>query len=141
MPTLRQKRLAKKLVEAVSNGDYDRLDTMLVSAGYSQTTAEATPGRVIAAKGVQEEMRILGFDPETAKGVVSEILTNVEEKARDRLTAADMTFKVHGTYAPEKRQVVQVNIDPARLEELTKLSHGVQANVRNKYTRIPKPNA
>ena len=137
MATLRQKRLAKNLVEAVSNGEFNRLDEILVSSGYSQKTAEGGPAAIIAQPGVQEEMRILGFDPETAKGVVSEILTNVEEKARDRLTAADMTFKVHGTYAPEKRQVVQVNIDPARLEELTKLSHGVQANVRNKYT---KPN-
>jgi hypothetical protein len=135
MATLRQKRLAKKLVEAVSNGDYDRLDTMLVSAGYDETTAKATPGRVIAAKGVQEEMRILGFDPETAKGVVSEILTNVEEKARDRLTAADMTFKVHGTYAPIKAEVLQVNIDQARLEELALLSHGIKTNVRTKYVK------
>lgn len=135
MPTIRQKKLAKKLVKAVESGEINEMGQILESVGYSRSVSRANPGATIAQKGVQEELKILGFDPDTAKSVVASIMGNVEEKARDRLTAADMTFKVHGTYAPVKAEVLQVNIDQARLEELTKLSRGIKTNVRTKYVK------
>jgi hypothetical protein len=51
-------------------------------------------------------------------------MTSERVKPRDRLTAADMTFKVHGSYAPEKRVVQQTTVEgsPQDYVEATKLA-------------------
>ncbi len=47
-----------------------------------------------------------GFDAETAKNVVSEILIDETVEPKDRLKAAEIVFKVTGDFAPEKHLVV-----------------------------------
>lgn len=90
---------------------------MLEKVGYSENLVKQ-PGRVIEAVGVQEELEELGFDTESAKKVVKSILGKGKEE--NRLKAADMIFKVQGTYAPEKSVHLNVNanIPNERLKSL-----------------------
>lgn len=65
-------------------------------------------------KGVRKTLKThYGFTDEDARRVVAQILHSEEEKAADRLAAADKVFKVLGSYAPEKsiNLNVQVNKD------------------------------
>lgn len=102
MPTPRQEKLADAIIENLK-ADIPKTKTEIaVSSGYAPSTAEGGTKDIIEQKGVQEALIARGFTLENAKKVVAEILLNPEEKARDRLTAADMTIKVHGGYAPEK---------------------------------------
>ena len=57
MPTLKQKALAKELVRQGVEGKPSTLGQSLENAGYSRTTALATPGRVINTPGVQEAIK------------------------------------------------------------------------------------
>lgn len=122
MATERQRKLAKAIVEnAVAKKPKNKKE-LLVSSGYSVISAEASPGVIIEQKGVQEELRILGFDSESAKKVVSEILNGDKIAPKDRLRAADMVFKVDGTYAPEKTDLTTkgeplMNSDVAQILE------------------------
>lgn len=75
---------------------------MLENAGYGEGVAK-TPSRVIQSRGVQQELRKLGFDPEDAKTVVAEILNTGTN--REKITAAKEIFKVTGQYAPIGLQV------------------------------------
>lgn len=61
----------------------------------------------MAQKGVQESLEELGFHPDHAKRVVTRILDTGKEE--NQIRAADMIFKVHGSYAAEKN--ITVNVD------------------------------
>lgn len=104
MATLRQKKLAKAIVENAQSTETKTAGQLLVSVGYPESTATTYPGAVIEQKGVQEELENLGFDAESAKKVVKSILAKGKEE--NRLKAADMIFKVTGDYAPDKHLVV-----------------------------------
>lgn len=106
MSTLLQRKLAENIVNAAKSGKRTNKKELLVSAGYDLTTAKATPGRTLEQKGVQEELEYLGFDAESAKKVVKNILMRGKEE--NRLKAADMIFKVGGDYAAEKH--INLNI-------------------------------
>lgn len=79
------------------------------------------PQVVLESDGVKEELiETYGFDPEIAKQVVGQILVNGENDTV-KLNAADKIFKVHGSYAAEKR--VNINLDgelTEREQELTR---------------------
>lgn len=78
---------------------------MLEKVGYSKTMAKAKTKDVLESVGVQEELRAMGFTEENAKTVVQDIMLDVEKDANARLKAADMVFKVHGSYAPDKTDI------------------------------------
>ena len=84
------------------------------------------------AVGVQEALVAKGFTLENAKLVVSEILLNPEEKARDRLTAADMTIKVHGGYAPEKKLNVNMDMSIEDFKQYEELSLKYDEDMKRK---------
>lgn len=109
MATLRQKELAKAIVDNAKSGSKKNKKELLASVGYPLSTATTYPQEVIEQKGVQEELANLGFDTESAKKVVKSILAN-GKKEENRLKAADMIFKVVGEYAPEKHLVVTKKI-------------------------------
>lgn len=124
MATLKQKNLAREIVNNMNSPNIKTAAELLVSAGYSEVTASATPGRTIEQKGVTQELKKLGFDEDTAKEVVADILINGDED-RDRLKAAEMVFKVHGSFAPDKH--VTLNLTPEaspRIKELAKKLNG-----------------
>lgn len=101
MSTLRQKKLAKAIVNNVNAIEPQNKQELLVSAGYDMTTAEANPGKIIDQKGVQKELLNLGFDEESAKKVVVNLLQDSKDDSV-KLRAAGEIFKVMGTYAAEK---------------------------------------
>lgn len=118
MATLRQKKLAKAIVKNLSAPDPLNKQELVVSSGYSPTTADGHANEIIEQKGVQEELKVLGFDTDTAKGVVSKIMTDGENDSV-KLKAADMVFKVQGDYAPERH--VNLNIDADLTERESEL--------------------
>ena len=110
MATLRQKELAQSIVKNAKATKKKNKKELLVSVGYSEITAKANPEVIISGVGVQEELKALGFDEDSAKKVVGEILLDETIEPKDRLKAAGEIFKVSGSYAPEKR--VNFNVTP-----------------------------
>ena len=117
MPTLRQRQLAKKIVEASTKYPLPTAGEIMVSAGYSLKTSLASPGRQIALKGTQEALEEFGFDEESAKRVVQRILHKGKSE-RNQLSAADMIFKVQGSYAAQKTVNLNLNV-PQDSDDLT----------------------
>ena len=74
---------------------------LLVSSGYSLSTATSVPGKIIEQPGVQEELNSLGFNEDNAKAVVAKILLSEKAENRDRLKASELVFKVHGSFQPD----------------------------------------
>lgn len=109
MTTTKQKKLAHEIVKNASKEKPDTAGSLLEKVGYAEGLVKQ-PGRVIEAPGVQEELARLGFDPVAAKSVVAEILYAGDNDA-SRLKAADMIFKVHGTYAAEKHISLNVEVE------------------------------
>lgn len=75
---------------------------LVVSSGYSVMSADSSAHLILEKKGVKDELEKLGFTEANAKNVVSKILLNDDEQSKDRLKAAEMVFKVHGSFAPEQ---------------------------------------
>ena len=112
MATLKQKNLARELVNNITRKPIKTAAELLVNAGYDETTALASPGRTIKQIGVIEELDKLGFNEDKAKEVVAQILSSEDEDAKDRLKAAEMVFKVYGSFAPEKHVNLNVKVEP-----------------------------
>lgn len=109
MPTIRQKKLAKELVANFQKPIPDTAGQVLEKVGYSKNLTKQ-PGRVIEADGVKEALADLGFTEDFAKQKVVEIMqTSTNEMAV--LKGAEQIFKVHGSYAPERREVESKNIN------------------------------
>lgn len=127
MPTLKQRKLAEKIIENVKEGkDLNKKD-LLVSAGYDVVTAEASPGRTIDQKGVKQALHEYGFSEEGAKAVVREIMYSPNVDPNARLRATDQVFKVEGSYAPEKSVSVNVNQQVMTDEDIEKLANELNA--------------
>lgn len=126
MATLRQKKLANALVEnSLADKPLNKKE-LLVSSGYSESSAEASAKVILDQKGVQQELIKHGFNPDAAKEIVTEILY-AGENDTVKLKAADMVFKVHGTYAAEKH--INLNIEDKPSERLQEIADKMrQAN-------------
>lgn len=103
MATQKQKKLAKELIKNSQLAKPKNAGQLLENVGYAKNTAEAIPGVILGQKGLIEELEKLGFNEDNAKRVVGDILNKSEDN--NRLKAADMVFKVHGSYAAEKHEV------------------------------------
>jgi hypothetical protein len=106
-----RQRKAAKIIYDIATGertDIHNTGDIVIEAGYAATIKD-TPHKVLDNTGVQMALDELGFNELAAKNVVQSILNSKEEASKDRLKAADMVFKVHGTYAAEKH--VSLNID------------------------------
>ena len=125
MGTPKQKRLAQLIVENATRPAPLNKKQLLVTAGYSPVSAEATPSRLIDQTGVQEELEALGFNIHSAKKVVQEIMLSSETEPNARLKATDQVFKVLGGYAPEKS--VNLNIEVESDDAITKLADQLNA--------------
>ena len=124
-PTIRQRRVAKKLVEAVENGIDTTAGEIVESSRYSKSMA-IKPGVVIQSKGVQEALEDLGFTIDGADSVVKKIL--YKSKREDmRLRAADMVYKRRGAYEDTKQGagktlIVQITQETAERYGITPTS-------------------
>jgi len=116
MPTLNQRKLAENMIKALESDNPPTLGTLVESSGYAVSQALSKPGFIIEQKGVQEALADYGFTEENAKRVTAEIMMSESSGPMPRLKAAEMTFKVHGSFAPEKSvgvlQVVGESTDP-----------------------------
>lgn len=111
MATLKQKELAKNIVENFKRPKKLNKKELLVLAGYSEITATANPGVIIDQKGVKEELRIMGFSAENAKRVIARVMDDETAEDKDVLKAAELTLKVTGDFAAEKSVNVNLNAD------------------------------
>ena len=120
-PTPRQRRAARIMADVAMGlrPDIKSQGQIVVEAGYSRVI-EKSPHDVLNTTGVETALADNGFSAETAKNVVKQILEDSKAMHKDRLKAADMVFKVHGTYAAEKHVSLNVEIDGSneRLLEL-----------------------
>ncbi len=97
MPTVKQRRVAKLIIENTTLDKPLNGGEIVENSGYGKKM-KLYPKRVIETKGVEEELKSLGFTEENAKSVVTEIMLNPKEKSDTRLKATDQVFKVHGSY-------------------------------------------
>lgn len=117
MATVRQKKLAKLIVEnSVSSKPLNKKE-MLVSVGYTTNVAEVKAKEIIEQKGVKEELEVLGFTEEAAMKVVQEIMNSKDVDPSARLKATDQVFKIRGTYAPEKSIIANIQLSDSKNEK------------------------
>lgn len=109
MATLKQKTVARLIIENATL-DNPLNDGEIVEKSRYSKSMKIKPSLVIKSKGVQEELKVLGFDETSAKEVVSEIMLNRKVKPEARLKATDQVFKVVGAYAPEKSVNLNISI-------------------------------
>lgn len=119
--TIKQKRVARRLIKAVQSNESITAGELVAEVGYSQEMQD-NPGRVLNSPGVQDELNKMGFTEEKAREVVGRILADESIKPEPRLKAAEMVFKVHGTFAAEKHANLNVNVDVTENEEAMQLA-------------------
>lgn len=107
MPTLRQRRVAKRVVEALNNNEDISGGALLKSVDYG-TGLQRSPGRVLESEGFKEALSEL-IDVDEIDNVVKSIMHNGED--HNRLKAGDMLYKRAGAYAAEKKMNLNVNAD------------------------------
>jgi hypothetical protein len=100
MATIKQKQVAKMVVDKMTGKSKLTGQKMLEKVGYSRGIARHS-GRVFRSTGVKLELKKYGFDEETAKQVVVDILVN-SQKEENRLRAAEQVFRVCGSYSTDK---------------------------------------
>lgn len=105
--TIKQQRLAKAIVENMHKEVPLTAGQMLENVGYSPNVAVGKPAEIMESEGVEVELALLGFTEANAKSVVATIMDNEDEKSADRLKAAEMVFKVHGSFAEARPPVPQ----------------------------------
>ena len=131
MPTPRQEKLAEAIIENMASDKPKSKIELAVSSGYALSTAEGGVKDIVEQKGVQEALVVRGFTVENAKRVVSDLMLDEQQDGNVRLKAADMTFKVHGSYAPEKQEVKSVNVDVSvTSEEALKLTEEYEQRLK-----------
>ena len=81
MPTLRQKALAKKVLENPQLMKEGSKGELVESVGYSKPIAEH-PKRVLESKGFKEELAKYGL---TEKLITTSLVSDIENKPKNRL--------------------------------------------------------
>lgn len=107
-PTPKQKKVAQAIIENSQSEQPTTAGIILDNIGYSKSIVK-NPQMIMESDGVKQALVDLGFHEDNAKRVVADILNKSEDN--NRLKAADMIFKVSGSYAPEKHLSVQVKGD------------------------------
>lgn len=132
MATLKQRKVAEAVIENAASKETKTAGEILENAGYSEAIIK-NPQMVMRSKGVKEELYRLGFDEEAAKQVVGEILQFGDED-KDRLKAAEIIFKVFGSFAPDKS--INLNVEVEASEEVKEATHILNEYYR-KHGRLP----
>lgn len=128
MATIRQRKLAKAIVENLSAEEPLNKQELVVSAGYSVKSATQASKQIMETEGVKQSLVSFGFNEDKAKEVVAEILV-AGENDNVKLKAAEMIFKVHGSFAPEKNINLNINGTPTT-EEREKLKQNALETLR-----------
>ena len=132
MGTVKQKRLARVIVENAGVDAPLQKGEMLAKVGYSKTVAKTKPEEIIQSEGVQEELDLLGFTETNAMNVVQEIMNNEDAQDHNRLKATELVFKVKGTFAPEKKAVLNVSVK-ATNEQTQQIADEYEEKLKGKF--------
>lgn len=123
MSTVKQKRVARLIIENANLDKPLNKGQLVEMGGYSKTVADAKPQHIIDQQGVKEALRDFGFTEDNAKMVVSEIMLDSKRDPNARLKATDQVFKVHGSYKHEeegnKTLIIQITPETANRYALT----------------------
>ncbi len=113
MPTVRQKRVAKLIIENTALDKPKTGGEIVESSGYG-VSMKKNPQVILESDGVKTALNDYGFNEDNAKRVVSEIMLNTKERADARLKATDQVFKVHKSYGSdgEGNRTLIINIVP-----------------------------
>lgn len=99
--TPNQKNVARLMVETSAKGKKILGKKILADSGYSKSM-QKNSGIVLKSRGVRKELKLLGFDVNSAKKVCAAILNHGQEV--NKVAVAKEIFKVYGVYAPEKQE-------------------------------------
>lgn len=110
MSTIKQKKLARAIIDNATKDKPLNKKELVVSVGYSPVTADVKAGEIMEQKGVREALNDYGFNEDNAKQVVAEILLKKDAQDKDRLKAADMVFEVQGSKAPQRHINYNANV-------------------------------
>ena len=128
MATVRQKKLARVIIENAAIDKPLNAGQMLEKVGYSKSMAKAKAGEILDSQGVKEELEVLGFTEHAAMKVVDEIMNDKTVDPSARLKATDQVFKVRGTYAPERSIVANIHVNEEKQQRSKQLIRGILGN-------------
>ena len=100
-PTLKQKRVAKQIVEAIKLDSPPTGGEIVENSGYGKSM-RLFPGRILESLGVKEELKRLGFSVEAADQVIWEML-HEGKKEETKIKAAQEIYKRMGAYEDTKQ--------------------------------------
>lgn len=107
----RQKLVATALIEnAFAKRPLTNEQLLVQKGNYPLTTAKSKGQSIVTHPGIERVIDDFGFNEEAAKRIVANI-AHTSETDIARLKATDQIFKVLGTYAPEKRETKNLNVD------------------------------
>jgi hypothetical protein len=110
MPTARQKRVAKLIIENTKLDKPLNGGEIVENSGYG-VSMKTNPQVILNSEGVKEALAEQGFTEDSAKRVVESIMLNEDTEPNARLKATDQVFKVLGSYAPEKSLVGHISFN------------------------------
>lgn len=139
--TIKQRKLARKIIEITNKGEAPTKEALLRSVGYSVASSQGHAQEIIESEGVQNALDEYGFTEENAKKVLASILnspTVFEMVTPDnQIRAAQEVFKVRGSYAPAKSETKALNID-VKIDnsETEKLRQEYEQKLNETFRRI-----
>ncbi len=114
MPTLMQRELANELVKNKSLPIYKRKNKkdLLVSTGYSLSTAESEPNQIIESKGVKDALKDFGL---TEKLITECLVDDIKAKPQKRFLELSLGAEILGMKTKPKddgqiNQTLVINI-------------------------------
>lgn len=110
MSTVKQKRVARKIVKSLEEDTPITAGEIVESSGYGPSMKK-NPQVVINSIGVTEELNKFGISLDKADSIVGYIL-EYGEKEESQLNAADKVYKRLGGYAAEKHINVNIKAEP-----------------------------
>ena len=90
MPTIRQRKAAKRVEESIKSEENPTGAEILESIGYSKSIAK-NPKMIFESEGFKEALKEVGFSLEAADMTVAKILRTGKEE--NKLKASDQIYK------------------------------------------------
>lgn len=106
MATELQRELATEIIKDRMKPAYKRRNKkeLLVTAGYDETTALATPGRVIEQKGVQEAIKEIATEQGLTEDFIKRaLIDDIEGKPRRRARELELGASILGMTEHDKK--------------------------------------
>jgi len=113
MGTIKQKKTAELVVKTLKGESKKNAGEILDKVGYSKNVSRS-PKPILESEGFLEEFNKLIPDRKLTNKH-NELL--FDEKSEIQIKALDLAYKIKGSYAPEKKESVNLNLN-SKLEGL-----------------------